>query len=92
MNTKQIDIESGDAATSVSSALFGKHKCIVFQALRRANLMKRLGSKTKQTTLVAVFFIRLARSHANMFANNKFSLVYECGIFEASVPAAVFVR
>lgn len=60
MNTKQIDIESGDAVTPVPSVLAEKHECIVFQALSRANLMKRIGSKTKQTTLVAVFFIQLA--------------------------------
>lgn len=48
--------------------------------------------KTKQTTLVVVFSAGFARSHANMLVNNKFGLLYECSIFEASESAAVFAR
>lgn len=37
-------------------------------------------------------FIQLGQSHANVFVNNDFWLIYEHGIFEASAPTAVFAR
>lgn len=80
MNTKQI----------VMSAPQKTHGHRVSSTEPLKTLLKRKGSETKQTSSVAVFFLRLTQSHANMFVNNKVWLVYEHSIVEACT--AVFAR
>lgn len=83
--------KSKDAAASATSALAGNTNALFFKRSSMQALWKER-AQDKTDHFSGCIFSRLARSHANMLVNNKFGLLYECSIFEASESAAVFAR